>query len=295
MTINNYLFNEMNETVRLLKTIAQNGGADKAYSVSEIKQLLTIEQWRHVVFLMKVLQLSESVSDTGNIVKFTKSFCHKIFRYNYNDLEESDKIFSHFPECFNVALYQAGKITMPIIHLAEIMAIICCVNINAYDSMVHEITIDEHFYENYIPCECNFNYIIDRTSAPFIRKYVARPNGLIMLDNALITNIIMNDCFTDFNVSYKVVETIQEHLLNYVKAINNVNVYYMVKQYSELYNIIAENLIYNTDFVAVLKRRQMPHLLKRAIVKRAVDFNNPIHETIFNYPQDMQFAALCNA
>lgn len=121
------------------------------------------------------------------------------------------------------------------------------------------------------------------------------PNGLIMLDNAIVTNIIMNDCFTDFNVSCKVVETIQEHLLNYAKAINNVNVYYVVKQYSDLYNIIAENIIYHMDFVTFLKRSQKHQLSTTIAVKRAVDFNDPIHETIFNYSKDMQFDALRNA
>lgn len=294
MTANNYLFNNMNNTVKILKTVAKDG-VDKTYSVAEIKQLLTIEQWRHVVFLMKVLQLSESVSDTGNIAKFTKSFCHKIFRYNYNDLEESDKIFSRFPECFYVALYQASKITMPIVHLAEIMARICYRNIEAYESMIHEMIIDKHFYDNYLPCECDFDCAINRISAQFVKKYVTMPNGLIMLDNAIVTNIIMNDCFTDFNVSCKVVETIQEHLLNYAKAINNVNVYYVVKQYSDLYNIIAENIIYHMDFVTFLKRSQKHQLSTTIAVKRAVDFNDPIHETIFNYSKDMQFDALRNA
>lgn len=111
MTTNN-LFSEISDTVRIIKNLAKNG-VDKNYSLEEVKQLLTIEQWRHIVVLMKILRLSKSVPDTNNITKFSKTFCNQILQYDYDDCEESHEMTARLLQCFNIALYQADKITPP--------------------------------------------------------------------------------------------------------------------------------------------------------------------------------------
>ena len=291
MTTNN-LFSEINDTVRIIKNLAKKG-LDNNYSFEKIKQLLTIEQWRHIVVLMKILRLSKSVPDTNNITKFSKTFCNQILRYDYDDCEESHEMTARLLQCFNIALYQADKITPPMVHLAEILTLICGKDVDSYYNVFHKIAINEYFYANYEPCDGDFYNIINRSSRGcaimFVRKYFTTMGGLVMLDNALILTTIVNDGWGDFKISDRVVETIQKRLINYAMS-KNANVYNMVKQYSDLYNTIAENIVYNTDFGCAIKRQMT--LLEQTIINRVTDFDDPIHETIFNYPKDMRLTVI---
>ena len=293
MTTNN-LFNEISDTVRIIKNLAKNG-KNEDYSLEKIKQLLTIEQWRHIVVLMKILRLSKSVPDTGNIVKFSKSFYGQILKNNdYDELVElSCDNSSRLVQCFNVVLQQADKITPPMVHLAEILTLICGKNVDSYYNVFHKIAINEYFYNNYEPCDGDFYNIINRSSRScaimFVRKYFTTMSGLVMLDNALILTTIVNDGWGDFNISDRAVEAIQKRLIKYAMS-KNVNVYNMVKQYSDLYNTIAENIVYSNDFGFANKRQTT--LLEQTIINRVTDFDDRIHETIFNYPKDMRLTVI---
>lgn len=204
---NNDLFNEINETVDIIKNLAKNG-LDKNYSLEEIEQLLTIKQWKHIVVLMKILRYSESVPHTGDITKFTKDFCNRIL--DYNELDNSSRL----TQCFNIVLEHAGKITLPMVHLAEILTLTCGRNIDNYNTILSKNGINKHFYDHYEQCDGDLEIIINRSSVDFptllIEKYFNMPNGLIMLDNALIVTTIVNGSSADFKTNNKIIETIQK-------------------------------------------------------------------------------------
>lgn len=299
MTTNN-LFSEISDTVRIIKNLAKNG-KNEDYSLEKIKQLLTIEQWQHIVVLMKILRLSKSVPDTDNIVKFSKSFYGQILKNNdYDELVElSCDNSSRLVQCFNIVLQQADKITPPMVHLAEILTLICGEDVDSYYNVFHKIAINEYFYANYEPCDGDFYSIINRSSRGcaimFVRKYFTTMSGLTMLDNALILTTIVNDGWGDFKISDRVVETIQKRLIKYAMS-KNANVYHVVKQYSDLYNLIAEKIVYKaSDGLAARIREMTMTLLEQTAVNRVIDFSDQIHETIFNYPKDMQLATIYSA
>lgn len=290
--VNKNLFNEMCDTVRVIKNIAKNSKSEN-YSLEDVKKLLTIEQWRHIVVLMKVLRRSESVPNTGNITKFNREFCNLIFHCDYDSFEKTNTMSTRLVECFSIALSQVGKITTPMVHLAEILTQACGKNMDTYYAVMHKTAINELFYDNYVPCDGDFCDIINRSSRSctlsFVKKYFIMPNGLLMLDNALILTTIVNDGWTDSKINNKIVETIQKRLLNYAISSNN-NTYYTIKQYSDLYNTIAEKIAYNDSFDVTIKRQM--NLLEQTIINRVVDFSDPIHEIIFDYPKDMRLTAL---
>ena len=289
---NENLFNEINSTVGVIKNLAKNS-KDKDYSLEEIKQFLTIKQWRHIVVLMKILRFSESVLNTGHIIKFSKGFCNKIL--NYYEIDNSSRLV----QCFNIVLQHADKITLPMVHLAEILLLTCGRNIDNYNTILSKTGINKHFYDNYEQCDGDFSNIISRSHVDFPRlligKYFNTPNGLVMLDNALIVTTIVNGDCGKFKANNKIIDTIQKRLIDYAMS-KNANVYHIVKQYSDLYNLIAENIVYKTsDGLAARTREMTMTLLEQTVVNRVIDFSDPIHETIFHYPKDMQLATIYSA
>lgn len=290
---NKNLFNEINGTVDVIKNLAKNS-KDKDYSLEEIKQLLTVKQWKYIVVLMKILRFSESVPHTGDIAKFSKAFCNQIL--DYNELLDNP---SRLMQCFNIMLQHADKITLPMVHLAEILTLTCGSNIDNYNTILSKTGINKHFYDNYERCDGDFGNIISRSHVDFPRlligKYFNTPNGLVMLDNALIVTTIVNGDCGKFKANNKIIDIIQKGLINYAMS-KNTNVYHMVKQYSDLYNTIAEKIVYKTsDGLAARTREMTMTLLEQTVVNRVIDFSDPIHGTIFNYPKDMQLAAIYSA
>lgn len=290
---NKNLFNEINETVGVIKNLAKNS-KDKDYSLEEVKQFLTVKQWKHIVVLMKILRFSDSVPHTGDIAKFSKAFCNQIL--DYNELLDN---LSRLMQCFNIVLEHADKITLPMVHLAEILLLTCGSNIDNYTTILSKTGINKHFYDNYEQCDGDFGSIISRSHVDFprllIEKYLNTPNGLVMLDNALIVTTIVNGDCGKFKANNKIIDTIQKNLMNYAMS-KNANVYHVIKQYSDLYNIIAEKIVYKTsDGLAARTREMTMTLLEQTIVNRVIDFSDQIHETIFNYPKDMQLATIYSA
>lgn len=292
--VTNNLFDEINSTVKAVKTIAQNSGGKK-YSYDEITQLVTIDQWKHIIVLMKILQASKNISGTSNISKFTINFCRRAFyRYAYDNEPE---LVNKFEKCFDIALSQIGKITPPIVHLAEIIMIFCNTTFANYNQLFHKMSIDEHFYDNYEPCKSvNFDNIINCLSRNkvdlLIKKLISAQNGLILLDNALITSTIVNDydCYVSSKINVQVVSEIQKRLISYAKTKNS-NVCHVVKQYSELYNNISSTIVYDPNYKSPTAKRPLT-LLEQTIINNVLDYNNPLHEIIFSYPESMRIPAI---
>lgn len=60
-------FWEINNTVEKVKKIAANSNS-KRFTYSEITRIITINEWRHMIVVMKILQHSESVPNTDSII-----------------------------------------------------------------------------------------------------------------------------------------------------------------------------------------------------------------------------------
>ena len=278
--------------------IRDRNSGGKKYSYDEITQLVTIDQWKHIIVLMKILQASKNISGTSNISKFTINFCRRAF-YGYA-YDNEPELVNKFEKCFDIALSQIGKVTPPIVHLAEIIMIFCNATFANYNQLFHKMSIDEHFYDNYEPCKSvNFDHIINRLSRNkvdlLIKKLISAQNGLILLDNALITSTIVNDydCYVSSKINVQVVSEIQKRLISYAKTKNS-NVWHVVKQYSELYNNISNTIVYDPAYKSPTAKRPLT-LLEQTIINNVLDYNNPLHEIISSYPESMRMSAVLSA
>lgn len=284
-------FWEINNTVEKVKKIAANSNG-KCFTYSEITRIITINEWRHMIVVMKILQHSESVPNTDSIECFNKKFCVDVFN---NSMEAQNA--SIMPECFSVLLTQVGKVSKLIIHLAALCYDKYASACADWTEFLDKLTINKHFYYNYEPTlYADWQVIVQRSDHTsimgYVRKYAQQPNGLILLDNALIVDTLITD-FDDHYISCgtgrRIVEAIQKRIIKYAER-KNLNVWHTISQHSETYNNVANSIVYTTQWYSLAKN--LLTLLDEQIINNILDSDSLIHDKVFSYPTSMRVSAL---